>query len=172
MNGRRLLSAPFEDQGRNSTFFCSSNLFRCFANFGRFLFFPTFSCSDSDASSADSEVSTASSTVKRVDVEKEKNGAPPGQVSSLLHPTWFILVSVTMLISSWVYLNLLNGQDVEGEDTMANLTTTFAGIFGKANLKWTTEDQTLPFRIISLSNCLFHLKTWWLVKTCGWLHST
>jgi len=59
---------------------------------------------DSDASSADSEVSTASSTVKRVDVEKQKNGAPPGQ-------------------------------DVEGEDTMANLTTTFAGIFGKANLK-------------------------------------
>jgi len=62
---------------------------------------------DSDASSADSEVSTASSTVKRVDVEKngekEKNGAPSG--------------------------------DVEGEDTMANLTTTFAGIFGKANLK-------------------------------------
>merc|ERR1712037_708602 len=51
---------------------------------------------DSDASSADSEVSTASSTVKRVDVEKQKNGAPPGQ-------------------------------DVEGEDTMANLTTTFAG---------------------------------------------
>ena len=88
MNGRRLLSAPFEDQGRNSTFFCSSNLFRCFANFGRFLFFPTFSCSDSDASSADSEVSTASSTVKRVDNveknngEKEKNGAPPG-VSSV-----------------------------------------------------------------------------------------
>merc|ERR1719189_2954627 len=48
---------------------------------------------DSDASSGDSEVSTASSTVKRVYVEKngekEKNGAPSG--------------------------------DVEGEDTMANL---------------------------------------------------
>jgi len=65
---------------------------------------------DSDESSADSEVSSASSTVKRVvDVEKtgggekDKNGAQEG--------------------------------DVEGEDTMANLTTTFAGIFGKANLK-------------------------------------
>jgi len=28
-----------------------------------------------------------------------------------------------------------NGQDIEGEDTMANLTSSFAGIFGKANLK-------------------------------------
>ena len=98
MNGWRLLSALLEDPAaRNSTFFSFYvPLFCQFCTAG--FLFPTSSCSDSDASSADSEVSTASSTVKRVDVEKEKNGAPPGQVSSLLHPTWFILVSVTMLI--------------------------------------------------------------------------
>jgi len=65
---------------------------------------------DSDESSADSEVSSASSTVKRVvDVEKTAGGEKDK--------------------------NGAQEGDVEGEDTMANLTTTFAGIFGKANLK-------------------------------------
>merc|ERR1712223_105986 len=65
---------------------------------------------DSDESSADSEVSSASSTVKRV-VDVEKTGGSEKDK------------------------NGAQEGDVEGEDTMANLTTTFAGIFGKANLK-------------------------------------
>ena len=52
--------------------------------------FPTWLCADSDESSADSEVSSASSTVKRVvDVEKtggggemDKNGAQEGVSST------------------------------------------------------------------------------------------
>ena len=46
-------------------------------------------------------------------------------------------------------------QDVEGEDTMANLTTTFAGIFGKANLKWTPVNLEL---VVVLSIYLIHCK--------------
>merc|ERR1711962_482161 len=62
---------------------------------------------DSDASSVESEVSSASSTVRR---EVKAEAVETGEKEK-------------------------NGTDVETEDTMANLTTTFAGIFGKANLK-------------------------------------
>lgn len=67
----------------------------------------TDSEADSEASSAESEVSSASSTVRR---EVKSPDREAGEKEK-------------------------NGQDVEGEDTMANLTSSFAGIFGKANMK-------------------------------------
>ena len=171
---------PLEDPpARNSTFFSFSVPLFCQFCTADFLF-PTSSCSDSDASSADSEVSTASSTVKRVDVEKQKNGAPPGQVRSLSLCRWNLIFfclqlsyNVTryqihvLIISIWSMVRMWRVR-TRWQTWRPPLLESSARQTSSEQLKWQPmgNGQTLLLRIISLSNCLFHL------KTSGWLHLT
>ena len=79
--------------------------------------FPTWLCADSDESSADSEVSSASSTVKRVvDVEKtaggekDKNGAQEGVSADLIIVIFFstnIICDICDKYELWVSAGLV-----------------------------------------------------------------